>query len=371
MGIEKAKTNQSLNNFYKSKRVLITGHTGFKGGWLSLWLAKLGAQVIGYAKEPPTSPSLFEVCNIADKVTSIIGDVKDIENLGNVFEKYQPEIVFHMAAQALVRYSYKEPVETFETNVMGTVNVLEGCRHSKTVRAIVNITSDKCYENQESRQGYIEGDMLGGYDPYSSSKAAAELVTGAYLQSFFNPEDHNSHEIGLASARAGNVIGGGDWADDRIIPDCIKAFMNKKEVVIRSPDAVRPWQHVMEPLYGYLLLGQHLYSDGSNFSGAWNFGPEDENLKPVKWILDQMIDSWGEDSSWTINEGENPHETNYLKLDSSKAKSRLGWYPKWDIDRSLKKTIEWYKSYKNGENMLNITTNHLNDYEKTIGQNIS
>ena len=353
-----------IDNFYQSKKVLITGHTGFKGGWLALWLKSLGADVIGYAQEPPTSPSFFNACHISDKMISIIGDVRDKPFLESVFKNHQPEMVFHMAAQPLVRKSYKEPVETFETNVMGTVNVLECCRQTPTVKAIINITTDKCYENQESLEGYSEEDALGGYDPYSASKAASEMVTNAYRQSFFNPKDFQNHGVALASVRAGNVIGGGDWAEDRIIPDCIKAFINHKEVVVRSLKAVRPWQHVIELLYGYLLLGEQLYRNGEEFSEAWNFGPADKNLKSVQWILEQMVELWGERASWRIDNNQQPHETHYLKLKSDKAKARLGWNSQWDMDTVLEKTVAWYQAFENGEDMEKVSMEQIEGYER-------
>ncbi|MBT9145439.1 MAG: CDP-glucose 4,6-dehydratase [candidate division WS2 bacterium] len=352
-----------FDNIYSGKRVLITGHTGFKGSWLSIWLHELGANVIGYALEPPTIPSLFEICGLDKRITSITGDIRDIRTLRGVFKKYQPEIIFHMAAQSLVRYSYKAPVETYETNIMGTVNLLEACRHTPSVRVIVNITSDKCYENREWVWGYREIDPMGGYDPYSSSKGCAELVTNAYLTSFFNPDSYKGHSVSLASVRAGNVIGGGDWGEDRLIPDCIKALLENRQIIVRYPDAVRPWQHVLEPLFGYLLLAQHLYQDGPAFSGAWNFGPDDEDVKPVRWIVEYVTKMWGNNASWKLDTGKHPHEAHYLKLECSKAKSKLGWHPKWNLKVGLEKTIEWYKAYCNHQDMLNITINQIKSYE--------
>jgi len=356
-----------FNNFYEGKRVLITGHTGFKGSWLSIWLCELGADVIGYALNPPTKPSLFEVCKLEEKVTSITGDVRNYKLLKDVFEKYQPEIVFHMAAQSLVRCSYLQPVETYETNIMGTVNLLESCRCIQSVRVVVNITSDKCYENKERKHRYRETESMGGYDPYSSSKGCAELVTSAYRNSFFNPKDFaKTHNVALASVRAGNVIGGGDWAEDRLIPDCMRALMDNKPIVIRYPDAVRPWQHVLEPLYGYLLLAQRLYIGGSKYVGAWNFGPDDKDAKPVRWLVKQVIEMWGNNASWEIDPGEHPHEANYIKLDCSKAKSKLGWHPQWNINQSLEKTIQWYKAYCNRGYMLDFTSSQIKSYGRSI-----
>ena len=354
-----------FDNFYSGKRVLITGHTGFKGAWLSMWLNGLGANVTGYALSPPTKPSLFEVCSLDSKVNSLIGDIRNLEMLTDVFEKHRPEIVFHMAAQSLVRHSYKEPVETYETNVMGTVNLLEACRHTPSVRVVVNITSDKCYDNRERVVGYRENDPLGGNDPYSSSKACAELVTYAYLKSFFNPDDHKKHGISLASARAGNVIGGGDWAEDRLIPDMVRAFLLKQPVTIRYPQATRPWQHVLEPLYGYLLLGQKLYEQDDRFSGAWNFGPNDEGAKPVHWVVERFSDLWGEDAGWKTEEQKQPHEAWYLNLDCTKAKTLLGWYPEMDVDAALNWTAQWYKIFRDAPDSISeFTEKQIREYTK-------
>jgi len=355
-----------FNNFYKDKRIVITGHTGFKGAWLSIWLHHLGSHVVGYALEPPTKPSLFEACKLEDKITSITGNVRNYRLLRDVLEKYKPEIVFHMAAQSLVRNSYREPLETYKTNVMGTVNMLEACRHTSSVRVVVNITSDKCYENKEWEWGYSENDPMGGYDPYSSSKGCAELITNAYIKSYFNPDTFKKHGKSLASARAGNVIGGGDWAEERLIPDCIKALIENIPVVIRYPDAVRPWQHVLEPLYGYLLLAQNLYQDGSAFIGGWNFGPYDEDARPVRWIVEKMTKMWGNNASWVIDKSNHPYESHFLKLDCSKAKTKLGWHPEWDLNSALERTIEWYKTYLINKDMFNFSINQIEAYERCI-----
>jgi CDP-glucose 4,6-dehydratase len=355
-----------FNNFYKGRKILITGHTGFKGSWLSIWLNKLGADVIGYALPPPTQPSLFDICKLKEKLTSIEGDVRDYKLLKDIFEKYQPEIVFHMAAQSLVRASYIQPLETYETNVMGTVNVLEVCRHASSVKAIVNVTSDKCYENREWIWGYRENDPMGGYDPYSSSKGCAELVTNAYINSYFSADTDKEQAKYLASVRAGNIIGGGDWAKDRLIPDCVRASMSNKPIIIRYPDAVRPWQHVLEPIYGYLLLARRLYEDGPAFSGAWNFGPDDCNIKPVRWIVQYMTEHWGNGLSWQVDDGNNPHESWYLKLDCSKAKTKLGWYPQWDLRLALNKTIEWYNAYLNNQDTYHLCINQIENYELSV-----
>ena len=349
--------------FWKNKRVLITGHTGFKGSWLSMWLQKVGAIVIGYALSPPSQPSIFDICKIAEKIISINGDVREIKHLKNVFTEYNPEIVFHMAAQSLVRLSYEKPIETYETNVMGTVNLFEACRHIPSVKVIVNVTSDKCYENKEWSRGYRENDAMGGYDPYSSSKGCAELVTNAYIKSYFNPEKYHEHGKALASVRAGNVIGGGDWAKDRLVPDCIKAFMSEVIPEVRYPDAVRPWQHVFEPLYGYLLLGQKLYEDGAQFTGAWNFGPDDNDVKSVRWVVERITSMWGDNASWKITTDNHPYEAHYLKLDCSKAKAKLGWYPQWALEIGLERTVEWYKAYCNKEDMFNFSLNQIKSYE--------
>ncbi len=353
-----------FNNIYSGKRVLITGHTGFKGSWLSLWLIKLGAKVIGYSLAPPTTPNHFELLKL--DMVSIIGDIRDREKVNSTFKAYKPDIVFHLAAQPLVRYSYINPVETFETNVMGTINIFEACKNTDTVRAIVNITSDKCYENREWVWGYRESDPMGGYDPYSASKGCAELVTSSYRNSFFNPSppltfspSHNS--ILLASARAGNVIGGGDWAEDRLIPDIMRAISKNEKVIIRNPKATRPWQHVLEPLSGYLMLGQTLLEGRKEFAEGWNFGPDDESNINVINVVESIKQSWNKIEYEIRENANNPHEAGLLKLDCSKAHSRLGWRPVWDIKKALETTTKWYKEfYENGK----ITS--LDDLDKYI-----
>ena len=294
--------------FWKDKRVLITGHTGFKGSWLSLWLQSMGAKVVGYALAPPTNPSLFEVARVGLGMTSVIGDIRDLVHLQVVLTEHQPEIVIHMAAQPLVRYSYLEPVETYSTNVMGTVNLLEAVRHTKSVKAVVNVTSDKCYENREWVWGYRENEAMGGYDPYSNSKGCAELVTAAYRSSYFHPEKYKEHGVAIGSGRAGNVVGGGDWAEDRLIPDMMRAISQGKPVSIRNLGSIRPWQHVLEPLSGYLLLAQELYGNGPEFAEAWNFGPNEDDAKPVAWILDNLTKTWGDGATWKLDGGDHPHE---------------------------------------------------------------
>ena len=303
-----------ISNIYKERRVLITGHTGFKGSWLCLLLNQLGANVSGYALEPPTIPSLFNEANIGEIMTSYIGDIRDYDQLLKVMQQVQPEIVIHMAAQALVRESYKNPVETYSINVMGTVHLLEACRHTKSVKAIVNVTTDKCYENHEWHWGDRENEPMGGYDPYSNSKGCSELVTSSYRNSYFNPAKYAEHGVAIASARAGNVIGGGDWADDRLIPDFIRAISMGEEVRIRSPYSIRPWQHVLEPLTGYLSLAAKLFSEGSKYAQAWNFGPDDKDAQNVEWITSILCELWGEKASFSIDNNPQPHEANYLNF---------------------------------------------------------
>lgn len=350
---------QGLNpDFWHGKRVLITGHTGFKGSWLSIWLQTLGAEVHGYALPPPTKPNLFEQAKVTEGLTSTIGDVRDFKSVQKVLEQARPSIVIHMAAQPLVRYSYQEPVETYATNVMGTVHLLEAIRSVGSVKAVINVTTDKCYENQEWPWGYRENESMGGHDPYSSSKGCSELVTSAYRRSFYEQSG-----VALASARAGNVVGGGDWSVDRLIPDILRAFEVKTPVVIRSPHAIRPWQHVLEPLSGYLMLAQALYEEGAQFSSAWNFGPNDEDAKPVQWIVEQMKNQWGAGASWTRDDGHHPHEANYLKLDISKAKSQLGWKPIWNLNRALNQIIEWHKAWLSGSEMRSICEEQIAAYQ--------
>ena len=326
--------------FWKSKRVFLTGHTGFKGSWLSLWLQSMGADVHGFALQPPTTPALFTEANVAVGMTSTIGDVRDYAAVLAAMSACRPDVIIHMAAQPLVRYSYQAPVETYATNVMGTVHVLEAARQVGTAKAIVNVTTDKCYENQEWAWGYREHEPMGGHDPYSNSKGCSELVTSAYRRSYFQQSG-----IALASARAGNVIGGGDWAADRLVPDILRAFEANQPVVIRNPHATRPWQHVLEPLSGYLLLAENLYQHGQTFAEGWNFGPKDDDAQPVQWIVEHMVGVWGNGASWQIDGGNHPHEANYLKLDISKAKARLGWQPRWNLSTALQKIVHWHNAW--------------------------
>ena len=349
--------------FWGGKRVLITGHTGFKGSWLSLWLQSMGAQVTGYALPAPTNPSLFEIAEVSKGMTSVIGDIRDLAKLLDVFAEHLPEIVIHMAAQPLVRYSYHHPVDTYSTNVMGTVHLLEAVRLTPSVKAVVNITTDKCYENREWVWGYRENDPMGGFDPYSNSKGCAELVSAAYRSSFFNADGYGQHGVATATVRAGNVIGGGDWAHDRLIPDILVAFEHGRKVNIRNPQAIRPWQHVMEPLRGYLTLAEKLFHHGPSFGEGWNFGPNDEDAKPVAWIVEQMAGLWGAEAQWQIDLGVHPHEAHYLKLDISKARSRLGWQPALRLQDALELIIEWSKQRAIGANMRQVTLSQLHNYQ--------
>jgi CDP-glucose 4,6-dehydratase len=350
------------SQFWQGKRVLLTGHTGFKGSWLSLWLQNMGAELTGYALNPPTNPSLFKAAQVAEGMTSIIGDIRDLAHLQQVVADCRPEIVIHMAAQALVRYSYLEPVETYSTNVMGTVNLLESVRKTDSARAVVNVTSDKCYENREWVWGYRETEAMGGHDPYSNSKGCAELVTSAYRNSFFHPDNYEMHGVALATGRAGNVIGGGDWADDRLIPDMMRAISENRAVSIRNPHAIRPWQHVLEPLSGYLVLAQHLYENGAKFAEGWNFGPNDDDAKPVQWIVEHLTAAWGEGASWALDGREHPHEAHYLKLDCSKAKNHLHWSPRWRLEQALAAIVDWQRAYLDGKAMRDFTLNQIQSY---------
>jgi CDP-glucose 4,6-dehydratase len=351
--------------FWSGKRIFVTGHTGFKGSWLCLWLESLGAEVTGYALAPETNPSLFDLAHVGQGIDSHIGDVRNAQALRAALLQASPEIVFHMAAQPLVRASYRDPVETYETNVMGTVHLLEATRQIGSVRAVVVVTTDKCYENREWVWGYRESDPLGGYDPYSSSKAAAELVTAAYRNSFFNPDEIPSHRVALASARAGNVIGGGDWAEDRLIPDVIRAVARGQRVRIRNPQAIRPWQHVLEPLSGYLTLAEKLYACGAGFAQPWNFGPEDGDARTVQWIVQKVVALWGGDARWETDPGQHPHETGYLKLDISKARSLLGWTPKWNLEQALEAIVTWYRSCQSGADARTLTLDQIETYMRS------
>jgi len=343
-------------NFWQGKRVFLTGHTGFKGSWLSLWLSSLGAEVKGYALNPPTSPSLFNEAKVDSLIDSQIGDIRDQDTLHESMTKFSPDILIHMAAQPLVRYSYDAPIETYEVNIIGTAKVLEVARSCANLKAIVNITTDKCYENDGRSEGYKEDDKMGGYDPYSSSKGCAEIVASAYRRSFLQEQG-----MGLASVRAGNVIGGGDWADDRLIPDILRSFEKNEPVIIRNPKATRPWQHVLEPLSGYLVLAQKMYRDQNKYAEGWNFGPNEQDVKSVDWILNKMIAKWP-NSSWELDSSSNPHEANFLQLDISKAESKLGWKPIWELSHTLEKIIDWHQAWINKEDMQTVCLSEIKAY---------
>tara|TARA_R100001377_G_scaffold85293_1_gene71298 strand:+ start:8823 stop:9899 length:1077 start_codon:yes stop_codon:yes gene_type:complete len=345
-------------DFWAGKRVLVTGHTGFKGSWLCLWLQSMSAEVFGLSLSPNTQPALFTEARVGDTMTSILGDIRDYETVLQAMITARPEIVIHMAAQPLVRFSYQHPVETYSTNVMGTVHVLEAARQIGTVKAVVNVTTDKCYENKELSRGYREEEPMGGHDPYSSSKGCSELVTSAYRRSFYE-----SAGIALASARAGNVIGGGDWAIDRLIPDILRAFERNEPVIIRNPKAVRPWQHVLEPLSGYLLLAEHLYKYGQEYASSWNFGPNNDDAKPVQWILEQMVEYWGQSPGWQFDDYKHPHEANHLKLDISKANVGLCWFPSIKLKQALEMTAEWKIAFDLGSNMRTFTLDQITAYQ--------
>ena len=349
-------------SFWKGKRVFLTGHTGFKGAWLALWLADLGAEVTGYALAPPTDPSLFDTTRIKARVRHIEADVRDETTLTAEVRAARPEIVLHLAAQSLVRASYDNPVATYAVNVMGTVNVLEAVRKAEGVRAIVCVTSDKCYENRETDAAYREDDAMGGYDPYSSSKGCAELAVSAYRRSFFHPEKIAAHGVGVASARAGNVIGGGDWAKDRLVPDLMRAFAAGQRPIIRFPDAVRPWQHVLEPLAGYLLLAERLWAGDPAAAAGWNFGPAQVDARPVTWIADRACALWGDGAGWDRTGEPQPHEATWLKLDCAKARERLGWRPAWPLEEGLSQTVAWYRALKYGADMSEFTGAQIRSY---------
>ncbi len=350
-----------FNNIYKNKKIFITGHTGFKGSWLALWLERLGARVIGYSLEASTNPAHFNLLNL--DMVSIIGDIRDSKKLHNTFQEYQPDLVFHLAAQSLVRRSYRNPTETFETNIMGTINIFEACRKSNSIKGIVNVTSDKCYENKEWVWGYRENDPIGGHDPYSASKACSEIIAASYRNSFFNLDEYGkTHKVLVSTARAGNVIGGGDWAEDRLIPDLIRAQNRNEKAIIRNPNSVRPWQHVLESLSGYLMIGQKLLEGKKEYAEAWNFGPVPQNNLSVNLVLAFMKKNWNRiDYTYSKNKRDS-YETNLLRLDSSKAFSILSWKPVWEIENAIKNTVSWYKEYY--ENNDVISKKQLNIYIK-------
>jgi CDP-glucose 4,6-dehydratase len=345
--------------FWKDKKVFITGHTGFKGSWLALWLNKLGAELKGYALPPNTEHSLFDIAGISELIDHQVGDVRNFKKLKKSILEFSPEIIIHLAAQPLVRKSYQDPIYTYETNVMGTVHLLEASRACSSIKAIVNVTSDKCYENNEWLWGYREFEPMGGYDPYSNSKGCSELVTSAFRRSFFGTDSG----ILLASARAGNVIGGGDWSEDRLVSDALRAFEKKIPLVVRNPSATRPWQHVLEPISGYLTLAENLFLSKREYAEGWNFGPKDEDARPVSDILDFLVDHWPEEASWVKDENEQPHEAQLLKLDISKAQTRLRWQPRWELNKTLHSIIDWHKSWLEGADMREITYAQIKNYE--------
>jgi CDP-glucose 4,6-dehydratase len=348
--------------FWRGRRVFLTGHTGFKGSWLALWLADMGAEVTGYSLPPPTRPSLFDMAKVEDLVRHIEGDVRNEDALTAAAAAARPEVVIHMAAQSLVRLSYDEPVATYATNVMGTVHLLEAVRRVGGAKAVVCVTSDKCYENRETDRPYRETDAMGGYDPYSSSKGCAELVASAYRRSFFHPEHLACHGVGLATARAGNVIGGGDWAKDRLIPDLLNAFAAGARPEVRFPASIRPWQHVLEPLGGYLLLAERLWHGDAATAEGWNFGPSDEDARPVGWVADRLAELWGDDARWDHTGDAQPHEAASLKLDWSKARVNLGWRPAWTLEETLGRTVAWHRAFAAGGDARALTLEQIRGY---------
>jgi CDP-glucose 4,6-dehydratase len=355
------KRNGSVNPaFWHRKKVYLTGHTGFKGSWLSLWLHSMGAEVRGYALHPPTEPALFKVAKVENNIETEFGDIRDLEKLTQSIQTFNPDVLLHLAAQSIVLKSYVDPLETYTTNVIGTANVLQACRKLPNLRAIVSVTTDKCYENREWVWGYRENEPLGGKDPYSSSKACAELVTSSFRDSFFT--DPQGPQV--ATARAGNVIGGGDWTENGLIADILRAFEQAKPVIVRNPLAIRPWQHVLEPLSGYLMLAEALYEGGAHYAQAWNFGPREEDCKPVNWILDRMVNLWGNGASWELDQNANPHEAQFLKLDSSKAAAFLAWIPQWRLESVLENVVQWHQEWLNGRNMSQRCLEDIADYTK-------
>jgi CDP-glucose 4,6-dehydratase len=352
------------SNFWKNKKVLLTGHTGFKGSWLSIWLKKLEVELIGFSKDIPTKPSLFELAKVSEDMVSIMGDIRNFSIIQKIIQEHQPDIIIHMAAQSLVRKSYEDPLETFSTNIMGTVNVLESIKISEKTRVMINVTSDKCYKNSGTKEKFSESSPMGGYDPYSNSKACSELVTSSYRDSFFNPKEYQKHGMSVATCRAGNVIGGGDWSKDRLIPDIMRGIINNEIIKIRNPNAIRPWQHVLDPLNGYLTLAEKMWSAGNEFSEAWNFGPTEEGEKSVKWITEKLTKQWLNHIKWDIDNDINPHEENSLRLNCMKANSRLSWRSKLNLEQGLDWVLEWYKQYKENNDMKKITEQQIEEFQK-------
>ena len=354
---------KDMVNPWKGRRVFLTGHTGFKGGWLSLWLASRGAQIRGYALEPSTTPNLFTAALVAGVLDDVRGDVRDYAKLEASMKDFAPEVVFHLAAQPLVRRSYTDPLGTISTNIIGTAHVMEAVRNTSSVRAVVGITSDKCYENREWIWPYREVDTLGGYDPYSASKACAEIVSAAFRSSFFPADRLHEHHVALATARAGNVIGGGDWSEDRLIPDLIRGFQAKQPVLIRRPNSIRPWQHVLEPLNGYIMLAERLLAKHAQFASAFNFGPSDDPW-PVERIASKLVEVWGDGASWIRDSDPSLHEDHSLRLDASKARTELGWRPRLKIETALEWTVNWYRSWQQGADMQRETQTQIARFEQ-------
>jgi len=352
--------NQS---FWNGRRVFVTGHTGFKGSWLSLWLHSLGADVTGYSLDPPTQPNLFEQANVANCVRSIQGDIRDFAALKSAIVECNPTVVLHMAAQSVVKRGYDDPIETYSSNVMGTVHLFEALRQIAKPCAVVNVTSDKCYTNREWVWGYREDEPMGGRDPYSNSKGCAELVTTAFRESFFSPASIERHGIAVASARAGNAVGGGDWTSNQLIPDLMRAFLAGESCLIRNPSAIRPWQFVLEPLRGYLTLAERLSEDAPSFASGWNFGPAEGDAKPVSWIADTLVHSWGKGAAWNQDAGVHPREAHFLKLDISKASASLDWRPVIPLSRTLEWIVEWYRAFQSGSDLRSLTEAQIKRYE--------
>ena len=349
------------NKFWQGRRVFLTGHTGFKGSWISIWLNQMGAEVTGYSLSPSGETNLYNLANVAECLNSNLADIRDLESLKTTIMAAQPEVVIHMAAQSLVRESYDDPIGTYATNVMGTANLLEAARQVESIKVVLNITSDKCYENKEWVWAYRENDPMGGYDPYSSSKGCAELVSSAYYRSFLGEKN-----IGLATARSGNVIGGGDWAIDRIVPDAIRAFTRLEILKIRNPMAIRPWQHVLEPISGYLLLCQNLYSEPKKYSSAWNFGPQANDIQPVSRLADELVHNWKNGAAWQLDKDTHPHEARHLSLDCSKVQAELGWKPQWEFARAVEETSSWYKAWHEKKDMYKYSIEQIKKYSNDL-----
>tara|TARA_A100001037_G_C15138893_1_gene632630 strand:- start:1797 stop:2915 length:1119 start_codon:yes stop_codon:yes gene_type:complete len=351
------------SDFWKGKRVLVTGHTGFKGAWLALWLRNMGAEVLGYSLAPETDPNLYTVAQVEKHCDNVIADIRDLGLMSRAFAEFKPDAAFHLAARSLVRYGYREPHDTITTNVVGTLNFLECLRQARDVKASVVVTSDKCYENNEDNHPFAESDPMGGHDPYSSSKGCAELVAAAYRNAYFSVSAMEAHQIGLATARGGNVIGGGDWAEDRLIPDAVRAWTAGETLEVRNPHATRPWQHVLELVQGYLILAENLYRSGASYAEPWNFGPDTDSEKPVRNVLDLFSKYWGTGSVWTYDHGDHPYEANWLSLDITKSKTRLNWHPRWNLEHGLRKTADWYKAHLEGKNMNEFSLAQIVAYE--------